>query len=124
MLQRNQVYKCEKCGNIIEVLHGGGPKLKCCGENIALLEENTKDAAVEKHVPVVEKIDGGVRVTVGAVEHPMAEDHYIEWIEVLAGEKVYRKYLKPGDKPVSEFLVGDVDVVAREYCNLHGHWKG
>ncbi|MBU1172836.1 MAG: desulfoferrodoxin [Proteobacteria bacterium] len=122
-MERNQIYKCEKCGNIVEVLHGGGAKLKCCGETMDLLSENTRDAALEKHVPVVESIEGGVRVTVGAVEHPMNEDHYIEWIEVIAGNKIYRKHLDPGDKPVAEFKLDDKHVIAREYCNLHGHWK-
>lgn len=123
-IARNQVYKCEKCGNIVEVMHGGGPALKCCAETMVLLGENTKDAALEKHVPVIEKIDGGVRVKVGAVEHPMNDDHYIEWIEVLSGNKVYRRYLNPGEKPVAEFKLDSKDVTAREYCNLHGHWKG
>lgn len=124
MLERNQAYKCEKCGNIVEVLHGGGPTIKCCGESMVLLEENTKDAALEKHVPVITAIEGGVRVAVGAVEHPMNPDHYIEWIEVISGDTVLRKHLNPGDKPVAEFKISDdAAITAREYCNLHGHWK-
>ncbi len=123
MSQVNDIYKCEKCGNIVEVLHGAGPDLTCCGEVMTKLVENTVDAAVEKHIPVIEKITGGVKIVVGAVEHPMAEDHYIEWIELIAGSEVYRKNLKPGEKPVAEFLISASAVTARAYCNLHGHWK-
>ena len=123
MIKVNDVLKCTKCGNIVEVMHGGGPKTRCCGETMAVLVENTEDAATEKHVPVIEKINGGFKVTVGEVEHPMEEKHYIEWIEVVAGSKVYRKNLAPGEKPVAEFMIDADSVTAREYCNLHGHWK-
>ncbi len=123
MIQINDVYKCEKCGNIVEVLHGGGPDVVCCGQEMAKLVENTVDAAVEKHIPVIEKIAGGVKVKVGEVEHPMADDHYIEWIEIIADSEVYRKNLKPGDKPVAEFMISAGNITARAYCNLHGHWK-
>ena len=97
--------------------------LVCCGLNMELQNENTTDAAQEKHVPVVEKIDGGFRVKVGEVDHPMEEKHFIEWIEILAGEEVERKYLKPGEAPVAEFKTDADDVTAREYCNLHGLWR-
>ncbi|MCG8471412.1 MAG: desulfoferrodoxin [Desulfobacterales bacterium] len=123
MIQRNQMYKCELCGNIVEVLEGGGPVLSCCGQEMDYLTENTVDAAVEKHVPVIEKIDGGFRVTVGEVAHPMLDAHWIQWIELLAGDKVYRQYLNPGDEPVAEFYIDADAVTAREYCNLHGLWK-
>lgn len=119
---KNEIYKCSVCGNIVEVIHVGGGELVCCGESMILQVENTVDAAVEKHVPVIEKIDGGVRVKVGSVEHPMTEEHHIEWIQVLSGEKSYRKFLNPGEKPEAEFKI-EGDVVAREYCNLHGLWK-
>lgn len=122
MNKRNQIFKCELCGQIVEVIIGG-TKLKCCGSNMILLEENTVDAAVEKHVPVVEKTATGVKVTVGSVAHPMTEDHYIQWIEVIAGEKVLRTHLNPGDAPEAEFCIGDEEITVREYCNLHGHWK-
>jgi superoxide reductase len=124
MPDRKQVYKCEICGNIVEVLHGGGSDLVCCGENMVYLEENTVDAAKEKHVPVVEKIAGGFKVTVGSVPHPMEEKHYIEWIEVLTeDDRVYRKFLSPGMVAEAIFIVDADSVTAREYCNLHGLWK-
>ncbi len=123
MAERKQVYKCNICGNIVEVMHGGVGQLVCCGKPMDLLTENTVDAAKEKHVPVIEKIGGGFRISVGSVAHPMEDKHYIEWIEVIAGEKICRKYLKPGEAPVAEFKMDADSVVAREYCNLHGHWK-
>jgi superoxide reductase len=123
MAEVMQVYKCDVCGNIVEVLHGGAGDLVCCGQPMKLMTENTVDAAKEKHVPVIEKIADGWRVTVGAVAHPMEEKHYIEWIELIADGIVYRAVLKPGDKPEAEFKVKAVKVSAREYCNLHGLWK-
>jgi superoxide reductase len=123
MAARFAVYKCAACGNIVEVLHGGEGTLVCCGEPMQLLTENTTDAAKEKHVPVVERIEGGFKVSVGSVLHPMVEKHYIEWIELIADGKVYRQYLKPGDEPVAVFPIAAKAVTAREYCNLHGLWK-
>lgn len=122
-MERNQVYKCGLCGNMVEVLVVGGGELTCCGQAMTHLAENTQDAAVEKHVPVIEKVDGGYKVTVGEVAHPMEDAHYIVWIELLAGDKVYRKYLKPGEAPEAVFNVAESNVVAREFCNLHGLWK-
>ena len=124
MANSGEVYKCELCGNIVGVLHGGEGELVCCGQVMSLLTENTVDAAKEKHVPVVEKIDGGVRVKVGDVAHPMEEKHYIEWIEVMAGSSYFFKFLNPGDTPEAEFKTDAADVSARAYCNLHGLWKG
>ena len=124
MAQRMEVYKCNACGNIVEVLHGGGGELVCCGEAMVLLKENTVDAAKEKHVPVVEKVPGGFKVKVGDVPHPMEEKHYIEWIELIVGDKIYREYLNPGDAPEATSLVDADQATAREYCNLHGLWKG
>lgn len=121
-----QVYKCEVCGNITMVLHTGGGELVCCGQPMKLLKENTVDAAKEKHVPVVEKIEGGYKVKVGSVAHPMEEKHYIEWIELASGDNRYIKMLKPGEAPEAEFCgckFGSEPVVVREYCNLHGLWK-
>ncbi|MBN2875413.1 MAG: desulfoferrodoxin [Spirochaetales bacterium] len=123
MIENLQIYKCEKCGNIVEVVHAGGGELVCCGEPMKLMNENTSDGAKEKHVPVVEKVSGGWRVTVGAVAHPMEEKHYIEWIELIADGMSYRAQLAPGDKPEAVFLVDASSVVVREYCNLHGLWK-
>ena len=123
MTESRQIYKCDICGNIVEVLHGAGGVLVCCGQNMTLKVENTQDAAVEKHVPVTEKIEGGIRVKVGAVQHPATEDHHIEFIEVHTENKVYRKYLKPGEKPEAEFKIEEEVLFVREYCNLHGLWK-
>lgn len=121
-----QVYKCELCGNIVEVLHEAGGSLVCCGQPMQLQKENTTDAAQEKHVPVIEKIDGGYKVKIGSVPHPMEAAHYIEWIELNAGNKSYRQFLKPGEAPEATFKIDTAageKVTAREYCNLHGLWK-
>jgi len=123
MTERLQVYKCELCGNIVEVLHEGKGALVCCGQPMKLLKENTVDAALEKHVPVVEKTGDGIKVKVGSVAHPMEEKHYIEWIEIIADGAAYRKFLKPGDKPEALFEIKAEKIEAREYCNLHGLWK-
>ena len=123
MAERYQVYKCEACGNIVEVLHGGDGELVCCGQPMQFITENTVDAAKEKHVPVIEKVDGGYKVSVGAVAHPMEEKHYIEWIELIADGATYRKYLEPGAVPEAVFTVTATTVAAREFCNLHGLWK-
>lgn len=124
MAERLQVYKCELCGNIVEVLHGGEGELVCCGQAMTLLKENTVDAAKEKHVPVIEKMDGGVKIKVGGVPHPMEEKHYIEWIEVIADGKSFIQFLNPGDAPEAVFNIEADSVTAREFCNLHGLWKG
>lgn len=122
MPQLNEVYKCELCGNIVEMLHGGPGALTCCNQKMVLMTENTVDAAVEKHVPVIEIGSDSITVKVGSVAHPMADEHYIEWIELLADGKVYRQHLQPGSAPEATFpLIAD-SVTAREYCNLHGHW--
>lgn len=125
MTQLNQIYKCEICGNIVEVTHASGGTLVCCGQPMTLVTENTVDAAKEKHIPVIEKSDSEIVVKVGSVEHPMEEKHYIEWIELQFKDKVYKKFLKPGDKPEAHFKVCDTngEFTARAYCNLHGLWK-
>ena len=123
MTERMQVYKCEVCGNIVEMLHAGAGELVCCGAPMKNYVENTVDAAREKHVPVVEKIAGGFKVKVGSVPHPMEEKHYIEWIEVIADGKAYREFLQPGQAAEATFEIKAEKVVAREYCNLHGMWK-
>ena len=124
MTARLELYKCDLCGNIIDVMHAGHGKLICCGQPMVCLIENSVDAVVEKHVPVVEKIDGGVKVKVGDVAHPMEDDHFIEWIEIIVDGKSYRQFLEPGDAPEAVFKVDATSITAREYCNLHGHWKG
>lgn len=123
MAEKLEVYKCDACGNIVEVLHGGGGELVCCGEAMKLFKENTVDAAKEKHVPVIEKTADGYKVTVGSVAHPMEEKHWIEFIELIADGKVYRQFLNPGDAPEATFCIEASSVTAREYCNLHGLWK-
>jgi len=121
-MEKMQVYKCAVCGNMVEVLHVGGGTLTCCGQAMDLIKENDQDAAVEKHVPVVEKSDGKIKVTVGEVIHPMEEKHWIQWIEVITTAKILRKWLNPGDAPVAEFDVDEPVVKVREHCNLHGLW--
>ena len=123
MTEKLQIYKCEVCGNIVEMLHAGAGQLVCCGQPMKLFRENTTDAAKEKHVPVIEKTAAGIKVTVGSVAHPMEEKHYIEWIEVIADGKAYRKFLNPGEAPEATFELKAEKVTAREYCNLHGLWK-
>ena len=123
MVNRSDIYKCEVCGNIVAALHGGAGKLVCCEQPMKLYQENTVDASLEKHVPVVVPAAGGIKVTVGSVPHPMLETHWIEWIEVLAGGKSYREFLKPGGEPAAFFPVQDEDITVREFCNLHGLWK-
>ncbi len=123
MAEQLQVYKCDLCGNIVEVLHGGGGELVCCGQPMKHFKENTVDAAKEKHVPVVEKTAEGFKVKVGSVAHPMEEKHWIEWVELIADGKVYRQFLNPGQPPEAIFCIKADKVAAREYCNLHGLWK-
>lgn len=124
MAEKLEIYKCELCGNIVEVLHGGAGELVCCGQPMKAFKENTVDAAKEKHVPVIEKGPDGITVKVGSVEHPMEAEHYIEWIELIADGKAYRQFLNPGDSPAATFKIDADQVTAREFCNLHGLWKG
>jgi superoxide reductase len=123
MINRLEVYKCEICGNIVMVMHAGKGELVCCHQPMNLLAENTVDAAKEKHVPVVEKSDSGYTVKVGSVPHPMEDKHYIEWIELHAGDECHISFLKPGQTPEASFAVQADQVTAREFCNLHGLWK-
>lgn len=123
MAEKMEVYKCEVCGNIIEVLHGGKGQLVCCGKPMQAVTENTVDAAREKHVPVVEKTADGFLVKVGSVAHPMTDEHYIEFIELHAAGKVYRQFLQPGDEPQASFTIDTAEASARAYCNLHGLWR-
>lgn len=125
MTKLHDVYKCKVCGNIVEVVHTGEGALVCCGQEMERLEAGTSDGAAEKHVPVIEKIEGGYKVTVGSVAHPMIDAHYIEFIELICEKcgKVQRKALKPGDKPEAVFKTDAEKVIAREYCNLHGLWQ-
>lgn len=117
MTNKKEIYKCEICGNIVEVLHEGGGQLVCCNQPMNLLKENTTDGATEKHVPIIK----GNTVIVGRIDHPMEEKHYIEWIEATDGKQTTKIFLKPGDKPEATFSFNPTS--AREYCNLHGLWK-
>jgi len=122
MTKRLQVYKCEICGNIVQVFHAGKGELVCCNQPMKLLEEQTEEQGREKHMPVAEKTDKGIKVEVGSVPHPMEEKHYIEWIEVQTDKGMSTKFLNPGDEPRAEFEIeGDI-VKTREYCNIHGLW--
>lgn len=123
MAERLEVYKCEACGNIVEVLTGGAGELVCCGEPMKLMTENTVDAAKEKHVPVIEQTAEGIKVKVGSTAHPMEDKHFIEWIEIIADGKAYRQFLNPGEAPEAVFPIKATQVTAREYCNKHGLWK-
>jgi len=123
MSQLKQVYKCNICGHIIEILNPGVGQLVCCGQPMELLTEKTQEEGMEKHIPVIEKTVNGYKVKVGSVSHPMETEHYIQWIELIADGIILRKHLNPGEAPEAEFCVKAEIVMAREYCNLHGLWK-
>ncbi len=123
MTKLNQIYKCNVCGNIVEVTHIGVGELTCCGKSMQLILENTIDASKEKHVPVIEKSNSIIKVKVGSEPHPMEEKHFIEWVELLVDNKSYKQFLRPGDDPEVEFQVSGDSVEVRAYCNLHGLWK-
>jgi superoxide reductase len=123
MTEQKQIYRCNICGNIVEVLHAGVGQLVCCGQPMELLKEKTEDIGLEKHIPVIEKTETGIKVKIGSVPHPMEEKHYIEWIELIGNGKSCIKFLKPRDKPEAFFEVKAEKVSAREYCNIHGLWK-
>ncbi len=122
--ERGQVYLCEKCGNQVNVLQGGGPVPHCCNQQMTLLAENTTDAAQEKHVPVVEKAEGGFKVAIGSTLHPMESEHLIEWIELVADGRSYFRFLQSSESPEAFFAIAAENATARAYCNLHGLWKG
>jgi len=124
MAQKLQIYKCNICGNIVEVLHGGVGELVCCGQPMEKLTAKIADEGREKHVPVIEKVDGGIKVKVSSVPHPMEEKHYIEWVEIQADGKTYRQFLNPGDVPEARFAIEANEVTAQEHCTIHGLWKG
>ncbi|MFA5621717.1 MAG: desulfoferrodoxin [Thermovirgaceae bacterium] len=123
MAKQLDIFKCELCGNVVELLHVGKGELVCCGQPMMLMEEQTADFTTEKHVPVIEKKDGGLLVKVGSIPHPMIEKHYIEWIQVIIDGKNCKQFLKPGDAPEAFFAEDGENVSAREYCNIHGLWK-
>lgn len=123
MTKQLQVYKCNICGNIVEVLHTGVGELVCCGQPMELLKEKIEDVGQEKHLPVIEKTEDGIKVKIGSIPHPMEENHYIEWIEIIADGRVCKKFLKPGDTPEAQFRGKGEKIEAREYCSVHGLWK-
>lgn len=115
---------CSVCGNVVEVVNTGAPALVCCNKAMEKLVSGSTDASLEKHVPVVENVDGGIKVKVGSAPHPMEEKHFIRFIEVLTKDQVHRAGLVPGQAPEASFLVKADEVVeVREYCTLHGLWK-
>lgn len=124
-IARHQIFKCEYCGNVVEITSVGGGELVCCAHPMKLMLENTSDGAVEKHVPVIEaNPNGGCIVKIGATPHPMTSDHFIEWVEIINGPYVNRKYLKAGDLPQAEFYLPKKETLyIRAYCNKHGLWK-
>lgn len=124
MAKKLEIYKCMLCGNIVEVLHGGKGELVCCGQPMENLTAKTADDGKEKHVPVIEKTEGCIKVKVGSIPHPMEEKHHIEWIEILADGKAYRQFLSPGDAPEAIFNIEADSVTAQENCNIHGLWEG
>ncbi|MFX1514049.1 MAG: desulfoferrodoxin [Promethearchaeota archaeon] len=123
MAKVREIYKCEDCGTIVEVLHGGKGTLTCCDQPMKLFEEQTADMSKEKHVPVIEKTETGFKIKVGSTAHPMTEQHWIEWVQVIADGEVYRTFLNPGDEPEAEFMIEADKIIAREYCNIHGLWR-
>lgn len=126
MAKQNAIYKCEVCGNVASIIEAKAPDIVCCGKPMTLLEEKTADEGKEKHVPVIETIEGGVRVKVGSVPHPMEDAHYIELIQLVKDDNiVIGKRLKPGDEPAAEFccLARTDGLKARALCNVHGLWK-
>ncbi|MDD2370531.1 MAG: desulfoferrodoxin family protein [Firmicutes bacterium] len=122
MTKKRGIYYCSDCKVTLEAL-SDGTDVKCCGNDMELLIENDKEASLEKHIPIIEKIDGGFKVTVGSVLHPMEEAHYIQWIELNEGDKAQIKFMSPGQQPIADFKTDATEVTAREFCNIHGLWK-
>lgn len=125
MTKKLQIYKCEICGNVVEILHEGVGELVCCKKPMKTMEENAVDASQEKHVPVIERTSNGIKIKVGSAPHPMEQEHYIEWVQLITNGKSYRQFLKPGGIPEAllEINVSVSVIKAREYCNVHGLWK-
>ncbi len=123
MTKRLQVYRCNICGNIVEVLYAGVGQLVCCGQPMEMLEEKTEDVGKEKHVPVMERTKDGVKVKIGSVPHPMEKNHHIGWIEIIANGKAYRHFLTSEDLPEATFVIKADEITARECCTLHGLWR-
>lgn len=125
MTKINEIYRCNICGNIVEVVHGGEGELVCCQQPMELLIERQTDVGPEKHIPILEKTEEGINVKIGEDPHPMDEKHFIEWVEIIIDGESYIKFFEPGDKPETEFklvIPEDSSVKVREYCNIHGLW--
>ena len=123
MTTKLQVYKCDVCGNIVEVISEGRGQLVCCGQSMTLMKEQVEEKGKEKHLPVVEETKAGIKVKVGSIAHPMEEKHYIEWIQAISNGQTWRKFLSPGDAPEAEFPLKAEKINVREYCTIHGLWK-
>ena len=124
MLERGQIFRCNTCGNMFELILVGGGSPTCCGSDMELLSDDPQDVGAEKHIPIIEKTDSGVKVKVGQIPHPMEEKHYIAWIEIITDNETQRAFLKPGDAPEAEFMVEDINnLKAKEYCIIHGLWR-
>ena len=124
LTELNQIYKCEVCGNIVEVVHTGGGTLVCCNQPMKLVEEHKEDEGFEKHLPALSFEGDKLIVTIGETEHPMTEEHYIEWIEYIVDDEVQRVYLTPQEKPIASFVLKeDRKYTVRAYCNIHGLWE-
>lgn len=123
MTELKQVYKCNVCGNIVEMVHAGAGEMVCCGQIMEIQQEKDADEGTEKHRPIIEKTSAGVTVRVGSTPHPMESEHYIEWIEIITEHRVYRKHLEPNMEPLAQFSVEAVNISARAYCNKHELWK-
>lgn len=123
MTKIQDIYKCNICGNIVEVLHSGQGDLVCCGEYMKLQEpQGSASEGEEKHVPVIEKTNDGYLVKIGSITHPMEKEHYIEWIEINIDGELCKKFLTPGEKPEFSIKTSGKNIKAREYCNVHGLW--
>jgi superoxide reductase len=124
MTQLRELYRCEVCGNVVEVVHEGAPALVCCGKPMIKLEARTEDQGQEKHVPIVEGTDSGIKVKVGSIGHPMEDKHYIKFVEILQNDGIIREELRPGQAPEAKFCVSKSDIIeVREFCTVHGLWK-
>ena len=124
MTELKQAYRCNVCGNMVEMVRSGKGELVCCGQPMQLMVPQTTETAYEKHVPVIVQRNGAkITVRVGATPHPMMPEHFIEWIELITEDRVLRQHLKPGEEPVAEFLFEGDTFRLREFCNLHGLWE-
>jgi len=123
MTEQKQVYKCNLCGNITEVLSIGAGELVCCGQPMELMQSKTEDIGQEKHLPIIKKIENGIAVEVGSILHPMEEKHHIQWIEVIVDKLSCKKLLNSNDKPIAKFNLKSEKMKVKAFCNIHGLWE-